>query len=77
MELDPIMAELYPHLARWVEESGWVEIGQDGESSSFVRALNEGGLVWEGQEDYPTLEAALKALDTGIAHWLEEVEGEF
>ncbi len=38
--------DAYPHLARWVEASGWVEIGHDEVSHSFVRALQEGGVVW-------------------------------
>ena len=46
----------YPTIARWVMEYGWIEIGQDHMSRSFVRALDEGGLVWEGQEDYATLD---------------------
>ena len=41
----------YPTIARWVLEYGWIEIGHDDMSRSFVRALDEGGLVWEGQED--------------------------
>jgi hypothetical protein len=41
----------YPTIARWVMEYGWIEISHDDMSPSFVRALNEGGLVWEGQED--------------------------
>jgi hypothetical protein len=38
----------YPTIARWVMEYGWMEIGHDDMSRSFVRALDEGGLVWEG-----------------------------
>jgi hypothetical protein len=32
----------YPTIARWVQEYGWIEIGQDDMSRSFIRALNEG-----------------------------------
>jgi hypothetical protein len=39
---------------------GWIDIGHDDMSQSFVRALDEGGLVWEGQEDYATLDDALR-----------------
>jgi len=35
----------YPTIAQWVMEYGWIEIGQDHMSQSFVRALDEGGLV--------------------------------
>jgi len=42
----------YPNIAYWVNSQGWIEIGQDESSSSFVRALDEGGLIWEGNESY-------------------------
>ena len=61
-----------PNIARWVQEYGWIEIGQDDMSQSFVRALDEGGLVWEGQEDYATLDAALQDLENGLAAWIRE-----
>lgn len=57
----------FPTIARWVMEYGWIEIGHDDMSRSLVRALDEGGLVWEGQEDYPTLNAALQDLEAGLA----------
>jgi hypothetical protein len=40
----------YPTVARRVMEYGWIEIGQDHMSRSFIRALDEGGMVWEGRE---------------------------
>ncbi len=45
--------DAYPHLARWVAASGWVEIGHVEYSRSFVRALQEGGIVWESATSYP------------------------
>jgi len=63
---------IYPHLARWVDPDGWVEIGHDVFSRSFVRALNEGGTVWEGAMSSPTLAAALAALDAGMGQWLHD-----
>jgi hypothetical protein len=62
----------YPTIARWVLEYGWIELGQDHMSRSFVRALDEGGLVWEGQEYYATLDAALQDLEAGLAAWMQE-----
>ncbi|MDA0685105.1 MAG: hypothetical protein O3A57_11905 [Bacteroidetes bacterium] len=64
-------ATLYPNIAAWVQD-GWVEIGHDDYSRSFVRALDTGGMVWEGEQNYPSLHDALQALDAGIAGWLEE-----
>jgi len=64
-------ASTYPHIAAWVrEEEGWIEIGQDDYSASFVRALYGGGTVWEGEPRYPSLDEGLRALDAGIAAWL-------
>jgi hypothetical protein len=62
----------YPTIARWVQEYGWIEIGQDDMSQSFVRALDEGGMVWEGQAHYSTLDAALQDLEAGLAAWMQE-----
>ncbi len=63
--------ERYPHLAAWVQD-GWVEIGRDDFSRSFVRALDVGGMVWEGEVEYRSLDEALQALDDGIAAWVRE-----
>ena len=38
-------------------------MGDDGQSPSFVRALNEGGLVWEDNDDDATLDEILKTCD--------------
>ena len=67
---DPFVA-LYPNIAFWVK-GGWIEIGQNDYCQSFVRALDEGGLVWEGKAEYPSFHEALKALDAGIAAWRGE-----
>ena len=69
-EKDPF-AELYPNIAEWVLD-GWVEIGSDEFSSSMVRALDIGGMIWEGESSYPSLHEALKDLDAGIEEYLEE-----
>jgi hypothetical protein len=45
---------LYPHIARWVQAHGWIELGYDDYSRSFVRALELCGMVWERLEPYPT-----------------------
>jgi hypothetical protein len=61
----------YPNIAAWVQDD-WIEIGRDDYSRSFVWALDIGGIVWDGEAEYPTLDAALHALDAGIAAWLDE-----
>jgi len=60
----------YPNIAGWVRD-GWIEIGRDEYSRSFVRVLDSGGLIWEGEEDYETVDETLSAAEAGISVWLE------
>ena len=39
---------------------------------SFVRALNEGGLVWEDDDDDATLDEVLEALDAFLAEQMTQ-----
>ena len=55
-------------MALWVQD-GWIESGRDDFGKSFVRALDIGGLIREGDAAYPTVHAALAALDAAIAEW--------
>jgi hypothetical protein len=64
--------ESYPNIARWVTSQGWIELGQDEYSSSLVRALDVGGMVWEGSTYYGTLDEAFDALETALAEWSEQ-----
>lgn len=65
----------YPHLWRWVTEFGTVEIGVCYQTRSFVRALDEGGLVWKGRPRYPSLDAALADAEAGVARWMKDELG--
>jgi hypothetical protein len=47
-----------------------IEIGYNEYSRSFVRALDIGGMIWEGLEHYPTLDEALQALEDALAEWM-------
>jgi len=64
--------EQYPTIHRFVEEIGSIEIGQHEMISSFVRAYDSGGTVYEGEDSYPSLEAALQDLEAGIKAYLDE-----
>lgn len=68
----PTFKQQYPNIDRFTNEIGWIEIGQDEVLSGFVRAIDLSGLVYEGQDSYPTMEAALQDLDQGIKAYLEE-----
>ena len=63
----------YPNIAAWTESYGWIEIGQDDFSQSFVRALNIGGMVWEGKSKYKTVDAALDDLGAALEKIIEEI----
>ena len=52
-------------------QDGWIEIGQDDFSRSFIRVLDSGGLVWEGKTTYDTVAAALAEADAAIGRWIE------
>jgi len=65
---EAMVSDRYPSIARWVQE-GWVEIGRADWTGVMVRALDEGGMIWEGKISYPSLEAALDDLEAGIADW--------
>jgi hypothetical protein len=65
-------AELYPNLAYWVESFGWIEMGQDDYSQSLIRVLDIGGMIWESEEEYDSLDAALQEADAAIADWFKQ-----
>lgn len=73
--MDRSVDEMFPHVTAWVGTHGWIEIGYDDDSRSFIRALDSGGMVWEGSLNYPTLESALQALDDALAAWMKENDG--
>jgi hypothetical protein len=62
----------YPYVAKWVKTFGYIEIGHDDFSRSFIRVLDIGGMIWEGAPSYPTLDDALQAADDTIRDWLIE-----
>lgn len=64
----------YPNIAAWVQD-GWIELGHDDFSRSFIRVLDIGGLVWEGEEEYETVEAALLDAEAAVAAWFRENHG--
>jgi hypothetical protein len=64
--------QIYPNIARWVTSYGWIEIGNDGQSPSLVRVLDEGGLVWEDNDDDTSLDEVLQALDAFLAARVQE-----
>ncbi len=58
----------YPNIAGWIKD-GWIEIGRDGHSTSTIRVLDEGGLVWEGGTRHRFMDEILQEADNAIADW--------
>ena len=65
-------AERYPHVARWCNQHGWIEVGFEWQDALFARAIHEGGLAWGGEGPYATIDDALRALDDGIRDYTQE-----
>jgi hypothetical protein len=66
----------YPHLSRWVQGYGWIEVGQVYYSRSLVRVLDEGGMIWESDTPYTSVDEALQAAELAVAQWMREQLGE-
>jgi hypothetical protein len=62
----------YPTITRWVKEFGRIEIGSDDFTDSFVRAIDAGGMPWEGKSRYDTLDDALLDMEKGIKAFLKD-----
>jgi hypothetical protein len=60
----------FPNITLWVQECGIVEIGYDPNTDSFIRAIDEGGMVWSGKSHYENLDDALEELEAGLCQVL-------
>jgi len=63
----------YPNIAARTESYGWIEIEQNDDFQSFVRALDMGGMVWEGKPKYKTVDAALDDLEAALEKIIEDI----
>ncbi len=73
--MDAPVERAYPHVTAWVKDHGWIEIGYDDFSRSFIRVLNIGGMIWEGQESYASLDEALRAAEHELEVWIRKEYG--
>ena len=67
-----IFEEHYPYISRFVQEQGKIEIGYGEYPPFFVIAYDEGGTVFEGKDDYETMDQAFADLEAGIKQFMEE-----
>jgi len=56
----------FPAIGKWVQESGWIEVGRRKEAGFVARVLDDGGLIFENNTSN-TLAEALAALEEGLA----------
>ena len=64
----------YPNITYFVDAVGYIELGRDADSplTSLIRALDQGGMVWEGKDEYATLDEAFQDLEQGLGTWMQE-----
>ncbi len=63
----------FPAIGAWVQESGWIEVGRRKEGGFVVRAMDDGGPVFEDASS-KTLAEAMAALEEGLAVQFSEHE---
>jgi hypothetical protein len=65
------IAEQFPAVARWVQGYGHIEVGQQEGFGFVVRALDDGGLVFEDNKA-ETFAGAMASLENGLRKWFDE-----
>lgn len=60
----------YPNIASWIKD-GWIEIGRNGYSTSIIRVLDEGGLIWESGTRHRSMDKILQEAEDAIADWIQ------
>ena len=65
----------YPNLEWWIENQGWIELGEDEYSSSWLRILDLGGMCWEDKKS-KSLDEALKNGDIWMSSEIKNRFGE-
>lgn len=75
MNVHGVFEQAYPVLSRWLQGSGWLEVGHVSWSQSLIRVLDEGGLVWEGGAVSGTLSEALAEAEAALTTWFQEQYG--
>jgi hypothetical protein len=50
----PSFEASFPNISYFVNALGYIEVGYSPNSylTSFIRAIDEGGMVWEGEDEY-------------------------
>lgn len=65
------ISEIFPYISQWIDQYNLIEIGEDENTDSLVRAFDEGGLVWKSSNSL-SFDEALLALDNFLEKYFEE-----
>ena len=61
----------YPNITAWINGCGRrIEIGSDDYSHSLVRVIDPGGMIWESEKSYTSIDDALADAEQAIVEWL-------
>jgi hypothetical protein len=69
----------YPNIDRWINKhNGRIQIGYnfDIPIDAFICTFDQGGMLWEGQSHYASLDEALQDLNDGLAQVMLELYGD-
>jgi hypothetical protein len=70
-KLQSSFSETFPAIAYWVTSVGWIEIGDDDVSPTWVWALDMGGLIWESDDQTASVDQAIQAMEKALRVWLD------
>jgi hypothetical protein len=70
--MEPSIEATFPNITRWVKEFGDVQIGYDRLTDTFIRAVDEGGMVWGGGSRFGTIDEALDQLERAIGEIFDD-----
>ena len=71
MKVNSYFEGTYPNITRWLTH-GQIEMGEVLYSDSFIRAIDEGGVVWEGETEYETIDQCLQDLERGLEDIIQD-----
>ena len=67
-EDEDVFSKLYPNLAEWIKD-GQIEIGRNGYSTSMIRLVDEGGIIWEGGTRHKSIDKILEEAELAMREW--------
>ncbi len=70
--MESLFESQFPNITRWVKEFGDIEIGYDRDTATFIRAIDEGAMVWGGGSRFGTIDEALSQLERRIGAILDD-----